>query len=243
MAKVQLKDFKDAEKQLTGQEYVYISQEDNTRKTTLNGISEFTNKKLDEKFNDINTNINQLSNPNLLINGDFQVWQRGTSFNISTSSRGYTADRWRVFNQANTTSIITKTTDGIKHTSTGTGVSSLEYVFEVPTNLKNKTVTFSYEMKCSKPIVIDFYIFKGQDIVQVLTTKKISCTTDYNIFTHTFVIPSDVDLVTFWINRVGEGRTEGITFDVKWVKLELGTVATPFTPRPFGEELALCQRY
>lgn len=27
------------------------------------------------------------------------------------------------------------------------------------------------------------------------------------------------------------------------VKLELGSVATPFVPRPYGEELALCQRY
>ena len=31
------------------------------------------------------------SNPNLLINGDFQVWQKGESFNAA----GYTADRSR----------------------------------------------------------------------------------------------------------------------------------------------------
>lgn len=33
--------------------------------------------------------------PNLLINGDFKVWQRGTSFS-STGFTRYTADRWRV---------------------------------------------------------------------------------------------------------------------------------------------------
>lgn len=31
--------------------------------------------------------------------------------------------------------------------------------------------------------------------------------------------------------------------DVAWIKLELGSYATPFTPRSYGEELALCQRY
>ena len=37
------------------------------------------------------------SNPNLLINGDFQVWQRGTSFDLQTNGGyKYTADRWCV---------------------------------------------------------------------------------------------------------------------------------------------------
>ena len=41
------------------------------------------------------------SNTNLLINGGLQVWQRGTSFNFSTSNTigAYAADRWRIFRQ------------------------------------------------------------------------------------------------------------------------------------------------
>lgn len=30
---------------------------------------------------------------------------------------------------------------------------------------------------------------------------------------------------------------------INWAKLEAGSVATPLVPRPYGEELALCQRY
>jgi len=37
--------------------------------------------------------------------------------------------------------------------------------------------------------------------------------------------------------------TNGATFYVTGVQLEKGTVATPFERRPFGTELALCQRY
>ena len=36
---------------------------------------------------------------------------------------------------------------------------------------------------------------------------------------------------------------DGYSIILKYAKLELGSVATPYSPRPYGEELALCQRY
>jgi hypothetical protein len=38
-------------------------------------------------------------------------------------------------------------------------------------------------------------------------------------------------------------ETAGATWQITGVQLEVGTVATPFERRPFGMELALCQRY
>ena len=38
-------------------------------------------------------------------------------------------------------------------------------------------------------------------------------------------------------------NTSGATFDLTGIQLEVGSVATPFEHRSFGEELALCQRY
>ena len=45
---------------------------------------------------------------NKVINGDFGIWQRGTSISLAASSDGYTADRWRQFTQANQATTITR---------------------------------------------------------------------------------------------------------------------------------------
>jgi len=44
-------------------------------------------------------------------------------------------------------------------------------------------------------------------------------------------------------NQTNLFATSGATFQITGVQLEKGTVATPFEFRPYGAELALCQRY
>jgi hypothetical protein len=51
---------------------------------------------------------------------------------------------------------------------------------------------------------------------------------------------SDHRTVTGAVSVIG---TLGATWQITGVQLEVGTVATPFERRPFGTELALCQRY
>jgi len=46
-----------------------------------------------------------------------------------------------------------------------------------------------------------------------------------------------------YINAVHIGDTSGATFQVTGVQLELGNQATPYEHRPYGVELAICQRY
>lgn len=150
--------------------------------------------------------INNLhSNPNLLINGDFQVWQRGTHFeNVAVGK--YQADRWQVVStNGKYLAIVDKVVDGLKITQDTSGGAScvLRYYLEDSDfqRIKGKVCTIS------------------KSIDGVITSSRIIPTT----------------------NKIEAPAGANVT--VNWVKLELGSVATPFIPRPYAEELALCQRY
>lgn len=144
------------------------------------------------------------SNPNLLINGDFQVWQRGESFStLAKTNSKYTLDRVYSWSE-NDECTIKKVANGIQ----AVGRITFLYRFEDAEYKKiaGKVVTFS---RCKNGVI--------------------------NISTFTMPMVQSASTIS-WTNAVGE------TSIYNWWKLELGSVATPFVSRSYGEELALCQR-
>lgn len=90
-----------------------------------------------------------LSNPNLLINGGFAVWQRGESFTIPRTGYGagkYTADRWRVWANADSTGgniTVTRADDGMHIEADGAGFATYRFEEAEVKKLSGKTVMLS----------------------------------------------------------------------------------------------------
>ena len=170
---------------------------------------------------------------NLIINGDFDVWQRGTSF----SANGFTADRW-----ISSVGTITKDGAALKHVSTNTDPYLLYKVEDVGNKLAGNKAVFSFYLKTS-----------GSDNrLQYLTF----CGTNY-YHSQIYQLPSELEGYTHWVCpvEITSANTDfirivielhnvsGHTSWLRKVQLEVGKVATPFEHRSYGEELTLCQRY
>lgn len=104
---------------------------------------------LESGLADAEEKVGALSNPNLLINGGFTVWQRGESFTIPRTGYGtgkYTADRWRVWANADSTGgniTVTRADDGMHIEAAGAGFASYRFEEAEVKKLSGKTVTLS----------------------------------------------------------------------------------------------------
>lgn len=157
--------------------------------------------------------INQLSNPNLLINGDFQVWQRGESFTFNgDNARHYTADRWGVY-YANLT--INKVADGLQMIGNDYIFQALENPLEI-----GEVYTVSYS---KNGVITSTQIIGGEFATDF--TDGVRYTPISSNYYHSILIMLESGDV------------------LNWVKLEKGSIATPFVHRPYVEELAMCQRF
>jgi hypothetical protein len=200
---------------------------------------------------------------NKIINGDFGVWQRGTSF----SSTGYTSDRWYA-NFSGATGTVSRQTftpgtapvagyEGQFFLRLATTVaddnSRVEQKMEDVRTFAGQTVTVSLWAKAdsARTIILSPYQSFGSGgsaDVQV-TSQSIDVTTAWTRFTKTFAIPSvagkTIGTSSFLSLEILHAPNATFTLDLWGVQVEAGNVATPFQTASgsIGGELALCQRY
>lgn len=205
---------------------------------------------------------------NRIINGGMQVAQRGTTFTNALNT--YTLDRWRVFGGPATVSVSkiqqTGFTSGYNLrfgrpvSDTGTNAFGITYGLETKDSLglAGKTVTFSFKgirggNFSGASNQFSFYIMYGTGTDQTpmamtgQTAVASQSTTIQNTITSYSVsgaVPSNATQVCVQITYTPTG-TAGANdwIDIGDVQLEIGSTATPFEQRPYGMELALCQRY
>lgn len=186
-----------------------------------------------------------LSNRNLITNGDFQVWQRGTSFS-SLSSKTYVADRWYTFDGSVSkgTQVMPEgyTTNSLDWTNDNTSDSDhfWQGVEDGQPRLKDRPCTLSVVLSCTSGTMSISPAFNGSTISG--TTWNVTTTPTRFTYTRSASDNSGLNGTVLYVgldNLLGNNGT----LKMSQFQLEVGDTATPFEHRSYGDELALCQRY
>lgn len=205
---------------------------------------------------------------NLLINGGFDVWQRGTSF---TADNVYTADRWNsadgsggspartLSRQAFTvgqTDVPGEPTYYARHNQTGASTNSdsnLNQKIEGVRTGAGQSVTLSFWAKADASLNIRLRFRQnfgsgGSSTVNTNIADAFTIGTSWAKYTYTQTLPSISGKTISGGDDHLEVQLEftnasTFTFDIAQMQFELGNVATPFEHRSYGEELQLCSRY
>jgi hypothetical protein len=209
---------------------------------------------------------------NKIINGNFGVWQRGTTF-TSIADGAYSADRYiTAFNGTGVRSITQQTFtpatapvagyEGqyflrIDQTTAGTGASANRFSqrIEDVRTFAGQTATFSFWAKAASAItlpslgIVQNFGSGGSAGVGTNVTSSIAITTSWQRFSYTLAVPS-ISGKTVGTSSYLEVRFElpinsTFTFDIWGVQAEYGSKATPFQTATgtIQGELAACQRY
>lgn len=222
-----------------------ITSPQNTQEILEKTIEELSNinEKLSAENRELHNKIEslpQVSNPNLLINGDFRVNQRGKTEYVfdTTPLVQYSVDRWITHRLATDKNKITVLDKGIQLESL---VENANVRFrqkleeDVTKKLLGKTLTLSARIlsDCTKV----FFNVVNRTNTTLFSKDNLNVKAG-NVITFTFKVPMDVTRLEVQI-----GTANPNVCIVEWMKLEIGDKATPFSPRPYAEELAMCQRF
>ena len=202
-----------------------------------------------------------------IINGNFTIWQRGTSF----SSSEYGADRWS-YNTSGGAGVHSRQTFtgsdidtfGTQYfhrlaVSTGANNQGTITLLEDLPRFAGKTVTLSFYAKGTNPAGGHLTTLIGGETGsggsgdwEVGGTNEIVLSSSWQKFTVTMTLPS-MNGKTLGTGSYlficparqpnDDNTTNAWTIDMSQVQLELGDTATPFEHRSYGDELAKCQRY
>lgn len=154
--------------------------------------------------------------PNLLINPDFHINQRGKT----KYTAGFAVDGWALQPNCN----VTVNDNGVHLECLERNNNGFYQKYDKV--LSGYTVTYS--IKASGSGTLRFGIWETN-------IKEVALTGKPTVYTSTFICGSDTAF-GMWLSAAGEYA------DIEWAKVECGSEATSFSPPEMSEELAKCRR-
>jgi hypothetical protein len=227
-------------------------------------------------MNDLSGTVNLLESAqyaagkNKIINGDFGIWQRGTTFTSPTST-SYLADRFYESHDGTGTVTVTQQTftagtapvagyEGsyfLRQAVTAAGTSTFFQIsqkIEDVRTLAGQTATVSFWAKADSArtglVYGDQNFGTGGSTTVQLSANNVSLTTSWQRFSFTYAIPSisgktigtNSSLIFYFRNG---GTASGANLDIWGVQVEAASSASVFQTATGTKqgELAACQRY
>jgi hypothetical protein len=212
-----------------------------------------------------NENVAPFGFKNRIINGNFDIWQRGTSF--SNPNDTYTADRFLVVAGGGTTGdTVSQQTFTPGQTDVpgeptyflrfAVGATSANRVMhhrvEDVRTFAGQTCTLSFYAKASTAhsSSVEFQQNFGSGGSTAVTQSPIAYTmsTSWQKFTFTVTLPSIAGKTIgsssyLYVAFIRSLPASSVSIDIAQMQFEKGPQATAFDYRPYTTELALCQRY
>lgn len=203
---------------------------------------------------------------NYIINGAFDVWQRGITFsNPSNSANGFCADRWQYVRDANQAGISVSRQDAglsgfqycarLQRIAGDTGTNNFRFGTSLETvnslHMRGKTVTISFYARAGANMVgqlgINVYSGTGTDQPTVwneftnnfeLIASSVTPGASWNRYSFTGNVPTTSNQIGIRFWRVNLTGVAGASdyVDITGVQLEIGSAATPF--RRSGGDIA-----
>lgn len=216
--------------------------------------------------------ITQSNNRNAIINGNFDIWQRETSFSTPVSS-SYTSDRWEIlYNGSIGTFTVSRSSFTLGQTDvpgepeffltwnqtvagSGSTFRVLGQKIEDIRTFAGENITISWYAKAdtnrtmSASITRRFGSGGSPSADDTISGDTKNLTTSWQKFEQIITIPSLSG------ETIGTNRDDSLelnfelplntvmTIDIAQVQVERGSIATQFEKRPIGVETELCLRY
>jgi len=209
---------------------------------------------------------------NLVINGAFDIWQRGTTFSSSNSAYVFTADRWEIvrhgYQLGMTVSRQSAGLDGfrycarIQRDSGNTSTNDLQFQTSFETSevlpFINKQMTVSFYARKSPTASsssLNPRVFAGTGTDQAIKNytggtvsfqQTFTLTDSWQRFSFSGTVGSPYNEFGIWFGYNPTGTAGAADYvEITGVQIEIGSVATPFSKAggTIQGELAACQRY
>lgn len=158
----------------------------------------------------------RFSNPNLLLNSNFRVDQRGRgTYTNNTTKPTYTLDRWMSINNE-----VVYNIDGTATITSLATTDTSSWFKQILEHAINDTCTLSCNITAVTGNAYLYNQTKGKKIVKGLNTITLS-----------YLKEASIEL------------KQGASITIEWIKLEKGSKATAYVAPNYTEELQKCMMY